>query len=279
MILGSVAIAGLPPLNGFTSEWLLYRGLTQVGVSGSTPSNLAAMGGAAVLALVGGLAVLCFVRLVGIVLLGAPRSDEAADAHESPLGMTAPMWIVASACVVGAVAAPTLLSTQASVLTQFHAATGLDIAVASSVLAPLVVVNLLLFVAIALAMAFVTQRVDRTQLIETWGCGYAAPTPRMQYSARGFSEFLTARALPRWLRTQLRVRPPEGTFPATAAFTSGGGDPLTRGIYEPLMFRAGHHFARLRFLQQGNLHIYLLYVLAAVIGGLTWVAVRDGSTW
>jgi hypothetical protein len=43
--------------------------------------------------------------------------------------------------------------------------------------------------------------------------------------------------------------------------------------------RAGHHFTRLRFLQQGNLHIYLLYLLAAVIGGLTWVAVRDWSTW
>jgi formate hydrogenlyase subunit 3/multisubunit Na+/H+ antiporter MnhD subunit len=279
MILGSVALAGLPPLNGFTGEWLLYRGLTQVGVSGSTPSNLAAMGGAAVLALVGGLAVLCFVRLVGIVLLGAPRGDGAAHAHESPAGMTAPMWILASACVVGAVAAPALISTQASVLTQLHAAGGLDIAAASSFLAPLMLVNLLLFVAIALAMALVTRRVDRTRLTETWGCGYAAPTPRMQYSARGFSEFLTTRALPHWLRTQVRVRPPEGTFPAMAAFASEGGDPLTRGTYEPLLIRAGHHFARLRFLQQGNLHIYLLYILAAVIGGLTWVAVRDWSTW
>jgi hypothetical protein len=101
----------------------------------------------------------------------------------------------------------------------------------------------------------------------------------MQYSARGFSEFLTTRALPRWLRTQVRVRPPEGTFPATASFASEGGDPLTRGTYEPLLMRAGHHFTRLRFLQQGNLHIYLLYLLAAVIGGLTWVAVRDWSTW
>lgn len=102
VLIATGAIAGTGVLcNGFTGEWLLYRGLTQVGVSGSTPSNLAAMGGAAVLALVAGLAVLCFVRLVGIVSLGAPRGDGAARAHESPAGMTAPTWIPASACVVG----------------------------------------------------------------------------------------------------------------------------------------------------------------------------------
>ncbi|HEX9640375.1 MAG TPA: proton-conducting transporter membrane subunit [Candidatus Krumholzibacteria bacterium] len=279
MILGSVAIAGLPPLNGFTGEWLLYRGLTQVGVGEATPSNLLAMGGAAALALVGGLAVLCFVRLVGVVLLGAPRGDGAAHAHESPAGMTAPMWILAAVCIAGAVTAPILVLAQTSVVTELYPAAGLDIAATSSFLAPLVVVNVVLFCVIALAMALVAWRVDRTRLVETWGCGYAAPTPRMQYSARGFSEFLTARALPRWLRGQMRVRPPEGTFPSGATFASDMGDPLTRGIYEPLLVRAGHLFARLRFLQQGNLHVYLIYVLAAVVGGLTWVAVRNWSAW
>lgn len=279
MILGSVAIAGLPPLNGFTGEWLLYRGLTQLGVSGPTPSNLGAMGGAAALALVGGLAVLCFVRLVGMVFLGAPRGHRATHAHESPAAMIAPMWILAGACVAGAVTAPALVSAQASVLTELNATSGLDSAVPSSFLIPLVVVNLVLFFAIALAMALVTQWVDRTRRAETWGCGYAAPSPRMQCSARGFSELLTTRALPRWLRAQVRVRPPEGMFPAVATFASDVGDPLTRGTYEPLLVRTGHHFARLRFLQQGNLHIYLLYVLAAVIGGLTWVAVHDWLAW
>lgn len=78
---------------------------------------------------------------------------------------------------------------------------------------------------------------------------------------------------------KVHVQPPEGTFPAAATFVSDLGDPLTRGTYEPWLLRTGHHFSRLRFLQQGNLHIYLLYVLAAVIVGLTWVAARDGSAW
>jgi hypothetical protein len=171
------------------------------------------------------------------------------------------------------------VSAQTSVLAELHATGEGDVAVASSVLTPLVAVNLGLMFAIAVAMVLVTRHVDRTRLTETWGCGYAAPTPRMQYSARGFSELLTTRALPRWLRTATRWRSPEGTFPATAAFASDAVDPLTRGIYEPLLLRAGDYFARLRFLQQGNLHVYLLYILAAVIGGLTWIAVRDWPAW
>ncbi|MCC6751431.1 MAG: oxidoreductase [Deltaproteobacteria bacterium] len=279
LILGAVAIAGLPPLNGFTGEWLLYGGLTQFGMSGRSPSSLVAMGGAVALAFVGGLALLCFVRLVGVVLLGTPRDEGAAHAHESPAGMTVPMWILAAACVVGAVAAPALVSAQTQVLAELYPAAGLDLGAAARFLSPLVIVNLVLFATIALATALVFRRVDRTQLRETWGCGYAAPTSRMQYSARGFSEFLTARALPRWCRGQLRVRPPEGVFPADASFDSDGGDPLTRGVYEPLLLRTGQQFSRLRFLQQGNLNIYLVYVLAALVGGLTWVALRDWSSW
>jgi formate hydrogenlyase subunit 3/multisubunit Na+/H+ antiporter MnhD subunit len=82
MVVGAVAIAGLPPLNGFTGEWLLYRGLTQHSLSGSTPSGLAAMTAAAVLALVGGLAAMCFVRS-GSSCWGV-TSENAARAHESP---------------------------------------------------------------------------------------------------------------------------------------------------------------------------------------------------
>jgi hydrogenase-4 component B len=278
MILGSVAIAGLPPLNGFTGEWLLYRGLAQVGVSGATPSNLGAMGGAAALALVGGLAALCFARLVGVVLLGVPRDECSARAHESPAGMTIPMLVLAAVCIVGAIAAPALVSLQASVLAELRAGSAVDAAAVSSLVSPLVVANVLLFLALAIAAALLAWRVGRAPAAETWGCGYAAPTSRMQYTGRAFSA-LTTRVLPRWIRARLHVRPPEGPFPVASTFASDPADPLTRSIYEPLLVTSGKRFARLRFLQQGNLHIYLFYILAAVIGGLVWVAVRDGVGW
>lgn len=279
MILGAVAIAGLPPLNGFTSEWLLYRGFIQASVSEAAPANLAAMSGAAVLALVGALAVLCFVRLVGVVLLGTPRSNAAASAHEARAGMTIPMWILAAMCLAGAVAAPALASRQTSVVAEIYPAAGLEIAAIANMLTPLIVVNLGLLLAIGLALAVLIRQTPRAQLVETWGCGYAAPGPRMQYTAGGFSELLTTSVLPRWLRPHVLAPPRQGPFAAKATFVRTLGDPLTRRIYEPLLVYSGHCFARLRFFQQGKLHVYLLYVLVAVLGGLAWVTVRSGLAW
>ena len=83
MLLGATAISGLPPLNGFVGEWLMYLGLIDGGMQADRAHNISMLLAVGLVALVGGLAVLCFVRLVGIVLLGSPRGEAAAQAHES----------------------------------------------------------------------------------------------------------------------------------------------------------------------------------------------------
>jgi formate hydrogenlyase subunit 3/multisubunit Na+/H+ antiporter MnhD subunit len=273
MILGAVAIAALPPLNGFTSEWLLYRALADVGVHGASTPGLTAIGGAAVLALVGGLAALCFVRLVGVTLLGTARSAAAAHAHESPPAMTVPLVVLAAACLAAAPAAALLLSAQAPLLAQLGAP---DLRAAADALAPVVVVSTALLAAIALGIVLVAGRARRAAAVaDTWGCGYAAPTARMQYTGAAFAELVSTRVLPRWVRARQRTRAPEGLFPGPATLASDTTDPLTRAVYEPLLVRLGASFARLRFLQQGNVHIYILYIVATAILALGWVAARD----
>ena len=91
MLVGAVAIAGLPPLNGFVSEWLLYLGLMGDNPSRTGSISIAALLATGVLACIGGLAAICFVRLTGIVLLGEGRSPAAQHAHESSIGMRGPM--------------------------------------------------------------------------------------------------------------------------------------------------------------------------------------------
>jgi formate hydrogenlyase subunit 3/multisubunit Na+/H+ antiporter MnhD subunit len=273
VITGAIAIAALPPLGGFTGEWLLYRALGQIAVDGATATALPAIAGAAALALVGGLAALCFVRLVGVVLLGSPRGTGAAEAHESPAGMIGPMLLLAAACVSAGLLAPLLVrATQPALLGQLGAG---DANQAAALLSPLALVNAVLLVALAAAAALVLRGAAGARRTETWGCGYAAPTARMQYRASGFSELLVARVVPRWLRSPQRVAPPAGAFPAAASFTSDTADPLTRGAYEPFLVRWGERFARLRFLQQGNVHVYILYIVATAIGALAWVVARD----
>jgi formate hydrogenlyase subunit 3/multisubunit Na+/H+ antiporter MnhD subunit len=273
VITGAIAIAALPPLGGFTGEWLLYRALGQIAVDGATATALPAIAGAAALALVGGLAALCFVRLVGVVLLGSPRGTGAAEAHESPAGMVGPMLVLAAACVSAGMLAPILVrATQPALLGQLGAGAANQ---AAALLSPLALVNAVLLVALVAAAALVLRAAAGARRTETWGCGYAAPTARMQYRASGFSELLVARVVPRWLRSPQRVAPPAGAFPAAASFTSDTADPLTRGAYEPFLVRWGERFARLRFLQQGNVHVYILYIVATAIGALAWVVARD----
>jgi len=76
------------------------------------------------------------------------------------------------------------------------------------------------------------------------------------------------------LRSRAEARPPAGLFPAVASWSSQSTDPLTRGVYEPFFTRWADRFARLRWLQQGSLHLYLVYVVATVVIGLLWAGIR-----
>jgi formate hydrogenlyase subunit 3/multisubunit Na+/H+ antiporter MnhD subunit len=278
MIAGAVAIAALPPLNGLTGEWLVYRALVDVGLRADAASGLAAIAAVAGLALVGALAALCFVRLVGVTLLGQARSDGAAHAHESPRAMTAPMWLLLIACAAAALAPGAVVTGAQPAIGMLAGGDGASVHVAVGVLAPLATLNLALWIALALVGYALARRVREPAADATWGCGYAAPTARMQYGARGLSETLTSRVMPRWLRPRPVVSAPEGLFPKNASLDANTADPLTRGGYEPMLERAGDRFARLRFLQRGSLHLYLAYIVAVTVLGLAWVGVRDWWT-
>ena len=97
-LVAAVAISGLPPLNGFVSEWLVYLGSLQA-LSSASPFVAWAALAAPVLALVGGLAAACFAKVVGTVFLGMPRSDRGASAHEPAHAMLGPMALLAAACI------------------------------------------------------------------------------------------------------------------------------------------------------------------------------------
>ena len=114
---------------------------------------------------------------------------------------------------------------------------------------------------------------------DTWGCGYAAPTARMQYTARSFAEMLgrapPAAAVPRARRVQ---GCPVASSRAAASSRPSATDPLTRDRCTSRSSRAGRmRFARLRWLQQGVLHVYLLYILRSRrCSALAWTSPAHG---
>src|SRR5262249_10188232 len=99
-----VALAALPPLNGFTSKWLLYMSLVREGFAATGGFSLTVLLAIGFLALIGGLAAITFLRLIGIALLGPPRSGDSCHAHESGRWMLGPMAVLIGTCVGVAIA-------------------------------------------------------------------------------------------------------------------------------------------------------------------------------
>ena len=186
---GSVAIVGLPPLNGFVSEWVVAQGLLRGVQSPMLPALMAL--GVTGLGLIGGLALVCFTRLGGGVFLGRPRGPEVAVRDEP--GLVVPMLALAVLCVVLG-AYPAIAVRPAVVVVGTIVAGRTDgIADAGSVVASALpsvgVLGALLAVLVVLTW-YLRHRAGRSHepaIGMTWGCAYARPGSRMQYTASSFS--------------------------------------------------------------------------------------------
>lgn len=272
-LVGSAAICGLPPLNGFVSEFLIYlSSLRAVAEPSRQPVGtvFAGMIGLAALALIGGLAVACFVKAFGVIFLGEPRSSASAAAHESGGAMKMPMAILATTCAA--------IGLGGSFLIPFlQPAVGVVAGLSS---APAGVGDALTMIAavatggigLALLLYWARNRLLRGREVSasvTWDCGYIAPSPRMQYTASSFADPLM-RMFRVFLRTRRRFVPPMGFFPASSSFSSETPDLYQEGVYRPIFSILGALLARLRLLQHGRLNLYILGIVLALVGLLVW---------
>ena len=276
-LIGAAAISGLPPLNGLVSEWLIFAGFFRGGIYLPGTLGLASLLGAAVLALVGALALACFAKAVGVVFLGEPRSEAAARAGEAAASMRVPMQFLAFLCLAVGVVPPIfvrLLEGAVSALLPPTAGLGeafRDLTAWTGPLGALGLVSagacVLALAVLGLRWALLAQRPVGSS--PTWDCGYAAPTARMQYTASSFAEPLTTlfRSL---LGTRVRVVPPAGYFPAAGSYESHPEDSADRALWAPLFRVCGDALNRLRFLQQGQVQSYLVYILATLVALLVW---------
>ena len=272
-LVGSVAIVGLPPLNGFVSEWVVYQALLRSGAAAGGALRLAVLGVAG-LALIGALALACFAKVDGIVFLGHPRSAEAGQAREVGKVMLGPMFALALACgVIGLV--PVLVVRPAVTAAALVAGLGPDAIGAAGAevleaMAWIAFLSLALVVLLALGWRVTAAlRRRRSQVpTETWGCGYAEPTPRMQYTASSFATPLLA------------------SFGSVAGvhelrhgdvFETHATELVLDNVALPLWSLVQGLAARLRPIQQGRLWIYLVYLMAALLLLLLYLAMSGGT--
>jgi hydrogenase-4 component B len=272
-LIGAVAICGLPPLNGFVSEFLIYLGLfSTLGIDGGLAYEGAAFAAPA-LALIGALAVACFVKVFGAVFLGNARSEHARHANESGPSMIGPMGVLAACCVFIGLAPTLLMPVLSQGVSDWAPELG-DVGSRLAAGAPLgwvSIMSVVLVAALLLGGAVLGLRLRASVVAggPTWGCGYIAPTPRMQYTSSSFGEMLVG--LFAWvLRPRTRQPRIVGLFPQKSAFHSETPDiALDEGVLPTFRFGAWL-FSWCRVFQQGNIQTYLLYIFLALIALLLW---------
>jgi len=279
-LVAAVAISGLPPLNGFASELLIYLGAFIHGVTGRPAAAVPALATVIALALIGGLASACFAKAFGACFLGEPRSEHARHAHESAPAMVAPMVVLATLCALVALGAPWVVRLLGPAIAMLATALGVGgteaLADSAAHIEGLVVLGtggLLTLVAAFVAVRWLLLRRREVRTGRTWGCGYPAPTSRMQYTASSFAQPLVELFAP-VLRTEIRGEPAAGLFPDHASFATETGDVVTRRVFQPLFARGAWLLARLKFLQQGRVQLYVLYIAATLIALLIWKVVE-----
>jgi formate hydrogenlyase subunit 3/multisubunit Na+/H+ antiporter MnhD subunit len=277
-LVGAVAIAGLPPLNGFVSEWLTFQALLQNTQLSEPVVNLVFALAIAGLALAAGLAVACFVKAFGITFLALPRSAAAARAHEVAPSMRLAMCVVAAGCLALALGASSVvpaLARVAATLVPGPAPVGigpwLTLRVSrdfASLSLPAVALALVVATALPLVLLAVLRARPRPRLDETWGCGRLLQTARMEYTAIAFANPFTRifDFFYRPVRTlDVDAHPESRFFVRRMRYENATRFVVDEWLYFPLARALRAAARRAAVVQSGSPNLYLAYVLVALL--------------
>ncbi|OGG57252.1 MAG: hypothetical protein A3F84_18500 [Candidatus Handelsmanbacteria bacterium RIFCSPLOWO2_12_FULL_64_10] len=244
-LVGAAAICGLPALNGFVSEFLILTACFHA-ASGSVSTAVPALAAIAALALVTGLVLAGFTRAFGVAFLGEPRTP--LEARDPGPWMRVPMLVLAAACAAVGLGAPWFVGFR-------------WIGIVSAA-----------FLALVGLLALARRALLKGRPVEaagTWDCGYVRPTARMQYTASSFAQPITE-MFALMLRPRRTVKPPEGLFPGASELRTETPDLCREKLYGPLMAGVERGLWRLRWMQQGHVHLYVLYIALTLVILMVW---------
>ena len=270
-LVGCAAIAGIPPLNGFASEWLTLQSLLHVGFSHSAGVSVAGALAAAALAAGAALAVFCFVKVAGLVLLGAPRSEGARTAVERPAATRAALTLSAGLCVALAATAGLLVPTLAH-LGPGHLRPGAGATVAVPGSGGLPALGLVIgVVALTTLVRRLTGAVPRSKAAPAWTSGQVVE-PSLAWTSAGFTKplRLVLEVVLRPRREFEIVERPGGVV-ARVSYHAEVPHLFDSLLYGPAHRAALRGAAVARRLQSGSLRTYVAYLLGLVLGLLAFV--------
>ncbi len=264
-LVGTLAIAGLPPLNGFVSEWLLLQAFLFTPDLPHSYLNMLVPVAAAAVALAAALAGYVMVKFYGIIFLGQPREPNLAHAHDAGIWERAGLVWLALGCVALGVMPVSVIGFIDAVSAQLlgrtlgrHASGWMFLTPISpdrASYAPLLFLIVILAVWLAAWLGVRQFYHGRVRRAAPWDCGFPAQTPRMQDTAEGFGQPIRQVFEP-FFRMQRELPTP---FDAAPRYRVTVEDHLWYWIYLPLAKVTETLTRVVTLLQRGRISVYLMY--------------------
>ena len=275
-IIGCVAITGVPPLNGFISEILIYAGMLLGIPSSEINLFIVLIVSIAALALAGTMAIVCFSKASGLVFLGEARTEHAKNiASDVSLTMLIPMSILAFGAFLIGLFPQTIIRMILTPVSLF-VRTNLIQEILQSILAltqglSWIFCGLLILLIIATIIRICINK--KAQEHTTWGCGYDRPNSHMQYTPSSYDNLFVSTLKPLFKRVS-HIKKPKDLFPKEAYFELEIEDIEEAYIVEPILKLDEKILTKFERIQNGNMQQYilfgLLFLVITIIGLVLW---------
>lgn len=270
-LVGSVAICGLPPFNGFISEFLIYFGMLKgltINTLGSMVTLILVIAG---LALVGTLAILCFTKAFSIIFLGMPRSEVAENVKEdTTISFIFPMSILAIFTLVIGLCPKQVFNIMTAPVSVFTGSVNVPDIVTLMQNVSLVCFGLIAFILLLTMVKLVIEN-KRAQHC-TWGCGYDKPNNHLQYTASSYASPLLSMLTPLFKKV-FDIKKPKTLFPKDAHFELHIEDVEEAYFLKPFIKATEKFLVKFEKIQNGNIQQYILYGLIFLVLSLVGVVV------
>jgi hydrogenase-4 component B len=270
-LVAAVAICGLPPLNGFVSEFLIFGGLYNWLYSADLISLITIVFTLVGLVLIGGLALLCFTKAFSTVFLGNSRNDNIEEFHETGFWQLLPMYFtVALMIMIGLFPSffITLLQRPVNLFTH-NMVFNLNL-INVGAIDSLKVISWLFFglIIFVFGLMGIRKMLSSKKIIEagpTWGCAYDHQTSKLQYTASSFVRSYAKLAKP-VLDIEKNEVKIEEVFPIEKHYETDPYDKIERVLIDKPIKMISKISNLFLFLQNGRLQRYILYGIIFITG-------------
>jgi hydrogenase-4 component B len=265
-LVGSLAIAGLPVFNGFISEIIIYFGSFQ-GLKQSGVMQIASIVAVISLAVIGGLSLACFTRVIGVAFLGESRSTHPKTTSENGILMLFPMIMLAAICFIIGVFPEYFINLALTgtkslihipVDLQLKDYFGFSTKITNACILFILVVSIIFF------LNYLFYKDKKIVKSPTWGCGFSKPTSRMQYTDFSYASSIINFYKP-FVSFKCDYNKVDKIFPNKTEYHLEYLDIAEKYIIQNIVKFLDLFFEKLRWIQHGNIHIYIGYILIVVI--------------